>query len=92
MNYRTYNIDAAINLRNKTWIQAGYQKFCSRQEQYKVISFKDSVKFTNLDAYEDIPDCWIAVTDFKQGSVPTRKYYTKEIWKQAWSAYRAIGK
>ncbi len=83
-----YNLNAAINLRGKTWAQEGYAEFCTPQECILVIDFKDSINFTS-EPYMDIPDCEMATVEYPDANTPKRQWYTKERWKSAWGFHRA---
>lgn len=83
-----YSLDAAINLRGKTWLEAGYEQFCTPQERHKVISFHDSIEFSS-EPYMDIPDYYMAVPCHIGVA---RQTYTKKVWKQVWREYRKCSK
>jgi len=82
-----YNLDAAINLRGKTWSEAGYEQFCTESEKTEVIGFKQSILMTG-ENYYDIPEFHMAVMNYPDGNTPMRQYYTKARWKEAWTFHR----
>jgi hypothetical protein len=82
-----YNLNSAINLRGKTWEEAGYADFCTAEEAKRVITIWQSTVFTS-EPFMDIPDYEMAIVEYPDGNTPKRQWYTKERWKSAWKMHR----